>query len=144
KYEDFSPQKILNRIKKQGENLNVDCDILAQSVIGQIKDGITTTEIDDIIISESLGKIILDSDYSFFASRIAMSRDFRKTNKNRFSFNIDKEVKYDYLAYSTFKKTYQQGRETPQEMYGRIADYFGESDEEKQELFDMLVDKQIN
>lgn len=144
KEEDFSPQKILNRIKKQGEGLNVDCDVIAQSVIGQIKDGITTTEIDDIIISESLGKIILDSDYSFFASRITMTRDFRKTNKNRFSFDINKEVKFDYLAYSTFKKTYQQGKETPQEMYARIADYFGDDNTEKQELFDMLISKQIN
>lgn len=144
KYEDFAPQKILNRIKKQGENLNVDCDIVAQSVIGQIKDGITTNEIDEIIISESLGKIVLDSDYSFFAARIAMTRDFRKTNKNKYSFDINKDIKYDYLAYSTFKKTYQQGNETPQEMYARIADYFGETVEEKQELFDMLITKQIN
>jgi ribonucleoside-diphosphate reductase alpha subunit len=144
KYEDFAPQKILNRIKKQGEGLNVDCDIVAQSVIGQIKDGITTNEIDEIIISESLGKIVLDSDYSFFAARIAMTRDFRKTNKNRYSFDINKDIKYDYLAYSTFKKTYQQGNETPQEMYARIADYFGETTEEKQELFDMLITKQIN
>ena len=86
KLEDFSPNKILNRIKKQGEGLNIDCDILAQSVIGQIKDGITTNEIDEIIISEALGKIVLDSDYSFFAAKIKMSKDFRKTNKNRFSF----------------------------------------------------------
>ena len=144
KEEDFSPNKILNRIKKQGEGLNVDCDILAQSVIGQIKDGITTNEIDEIIISEALGKIVLDSDYSFFAARIKMSKDFRKTNKNRFSFDIDKDIKYDYLAYSTFIKTYQQGNETPQEMYARIADYFAETTEEKQELFDMLISKQIN
>lgn len=144
KVESFSPQKILNRIKKQGEGLNVDCDALAQSVIGQIRDGITTNEIDEIIISESLGKIVLDSDYSFFAARISMSKDFRKTNKNRFSFDINKEIKYDYLAYSTFKKTYQQGKETPQEMYGRIADYFGDDNIEKQELFDMLISKQIN
>jgi len=144
KEEDFSPNKILNRIKKQAEGLNIDCDTLAQSVISQIKDGITTNEIDDIIISESLGKIILDSDYSFFAAKIKMSKDFRKTNKNKFAFDINKEVNYDYLAYSTFKKTYQQGNETPQEMYARIADYFGESVEEKQELFDMLITKQIN
>lgn len=144
KVESFSPNKILNRIKKQGEGLNVDCDILAQSVIGQIRDGITTTEIDEIIISEALSKIVLDSDYSFFAARISMSKDFRKTNKNRFPFDIDKDIKYDYLAYSTFKKTYQQGNETPQEMYARIADYFAETNEEKQELFDMLITKQIN
>jgi ribonucleoside-diphosphate reductase alpha subunit len=144
KEESFSPNKILNRIKKQGEGLNVDCDTLTQSVIGQIKDGITTNEIDEIIISEALGKIVLDSDYSFFAARIALTRDFRKTNKNRFSFDIDKDIKYDYLAYSTFKKTYQQGNETPQEMYARIADYFGETTEEKQEMFDMLISKQIN
>jgi ribonucleoside-diphosphate reductase alpha subunit len=144
KEESFSPNKILNRIKKQGEYLNIDCDTLTQSVIGQIKDGITTNEIDEIIISEALGKIVLDSDYSFFAARIALTRDFRKTNKNRFPFDIDKDIKYDYLAYSTFKKTYQQGKETPQEMYARIADYFGETIEEKQELFDMLISKQIN
>ena len=144
KVESFSPNKILNRIKKQGENLNIDCDILAQSVISQIRDGITTNEIDEIIISEALAKIILDVDYSFFAARIAMSKDFRKTNKNRYSFDIDKDIKYDYLAYSTFIRTYQQGNETPQEMYARIADYFAETVEEKQELFDMLITKQIN
>jgi ribonucleoside-diphosphate reductase alpha subunit len=144
KVESFLPNKILNRIKKQGNNLNIDCDTLTQSVIAQIRDGITTNEIDEIIISEALSKIVLDSDYSFFAARIKMSKDFRKTNKNKFSFDINKDIKYDYLAYSTFIKTYQQGNETPQEMYARIADYFGEEVEEKQELFDMLISKQIN
>jgi len=141
---DFSPNKILNRIKKASEELDVDCDKLAQSVISQIKDGITTTEIDEIIISESLAKITLNNDYSFFASNIAMSRDFRVNKKNKFPFNIDKKVNYDYLAYSTFVKSYKQEDETPQEMYARIADYLGEDIDEKQELVDGLIEKQFN
>lgn len=141
---DFSPNKILNRIKKASENLDIDYDKLAQLVISQIKDGITTTEIDEIIISESLSKVTLNNDYSFFASNIAMSRDFRTSKKNKYLFNIDNKVNYDYLAYSTFVKSYKQGDETPQEMYARIAEYFGEDLQEKEELFDMLLNKQIN
>ena len=142
--EGFNPLKVLNRIKKSAEGLDIDYDKLAQSVISQIKDGMTTVEVDELIISESLAKVTLNNDYSFFASNIAMSRDFRNTRKGKFDFDISKKIIYDYLAYSTFKKSYQQKGETPQEMYGRIANYFGETYEEKQELFDMLVEKQLN
>ena len=142
--ESFAPQKVLNRIKKSAEGLNIDCDVLAQAVISQIKDKMTTNEVDELIISESLSKITTNNDYSFFASNIAMSRDFRTTRKNKFDFDISKKVDFDYLAYATFKKSYQQKGETPQEMYGRIANYFGEDVDEKQELFDMLVTKQLN
>lgn len=142
--EGFNPLKVLNRIKKSAEGLDIDYDKLAQSVISQIKDGMTTVEVDELIISESLAKVTLNNDYSFFASNIAMSRDFRNTRKGKFDFDISKKIIYDYLAYSTFKKSYQQKGETPQEMYGRIANYFGENSEEKQELFDMLVEKQLN
>lgn len=142
--EGFNPLKVLNRIKKSAEGLDIDYDKLAQSVISQIKDGMTTVEVDELIISESLAKVTLNNDYSFFASNIAMSRDFRNTRKGKFDFDISKKIIYDYLAYSTFKKSYQQKGETPQEMYGRIANYFGETSEEKQELFDMLVKKQLN
>lgn len=142
--EGFNPLKVLNRIKKSAEGLDIDYDKLAQSVISQIKDGMTTVEVDELIISESLAKVTLNNDYSFFASNIAMSRDFRNTRKGKFDFDISKKIIYDYLAYSTFKKSYQQKGETPQEMYGRIANYFGETSEEKQELFDMLVEKQLN
>lgn len=142
--EGFNPLKVLNRIKKSAEGLDIDYDKLAQSVISQIKDGMTTVEVDELIISESLAKVTLNNDYSFFASNIAMSRDFRNIRKGKFDFDISKKIIYDYLAYSTFKKSYQQKGETPQEMYGRIANYFGETPEEKQELFDMLVEKQLN
>lgn len=142
--EGFNPLKVLNRIKKSAEGLDIDYDKLAQSVISQIKDGMTTVEVDELIISESLAKVTLNNDYSFFASNIAMSRDFRNTRKGKFDFDTSKKIIYDYLAYSTFKKSYQQKGETPQEMYGRIANYFGETSEEKQELFDMLVEKQLN
>ena len=85
--ESFAPQKVLNRIKKSAEGLNIDCDVLAQAVISQIKDKMTTNEVDELIISESLSKITTNNNYSFFASNIAMSRDFRTTRKNRFAYN---------------------------------------------------------
>ena len=142
--ENFAPQKVLNRVKKAADGLDIDCDILAQAVISQIKDGMTTIEVDELMVSECLSKVITNNDYSFFAANIAITRDFRTTRKNKFDFDISKKINYDYLAYSTFKKSYQQKGETPQEMYGRIANYFGDSPEEKQELFDMLADKQLN
>lgn len=144
KTEDFNPSKILNRIKKASSELDIDYDKLAQIVISQVKDGMSTTEVDDLIISEGLSNITLNNDYSFFASNIAMSRDFRNIKKNKYEFDVNKEIKYDYLAYSTFKKSYQQDGETPQEMYARISNYFGENLEEKQELFDSLITRQIN
>ena len=49
----FQPQKILTRIKKQSKGLNVQPDILFQKVIPHIKDGMTATDIDEIIAFQS-------------------------------------------------------------------------------------------
>ena len=146
--QNFNPNKVLTRIKRTAKSLNlkVDSDKLSQKVIPQIQDGMTTNDIDNLVVIESLGSVYLHPDYSMLASAIEIDITQKNHDYKKFEIELDysRDYTYDYLAWSTFKKSYRDGVELPQEMYGRIASELGEEKEGKQYLYDMLSTKQIN
>jgi hypothetical protein len=77
----FMPNKILTRIKKQSKDLNVDPTLLFQEVIPLISDGMTTTEVDELIAFKAADKIILHPDYSVLGGRILLTRQAKLINK---------------------------------------------------------------
>lgn len=144
----FNPNKVLTRIKRTARSLNlkVDSDKLSQKVIPQIQDGMTTNDIDNLVVIESLGSVYLHPDYSMLASAIEIDITQKTHEYKEFDIELDysRDYTYDYLAWSTFKKSYRNGNELPQEMYGRIATELGEGLEDSQYLYEMLSTKQIN
>ena len=70
----FMPNKILVRLRQQSKNLNVNSDKLFQKVIPHIKDGMTATDIDEIIAFQSADLQIEHPDYAILGGRILISR----------------------------------------------------------------------
>tara|TARA_R110000851_G_scaffold251971_1_gene404444 strand:+ start:4493 stop:6649 length:2157 start_codon:yes stop_codon:yes gene_type:complete len=146
--QNFNPNKVLTRIKRTAKSLNlkIDPDKLSQKVIPQIQDGMTTDDIDNLVVIESLGSVYLHPDYSMMASAIEIDITQKNHTFKKFDIELDysRDYTYDYLAWATFKKSYRNGDELPQEMYGRISTELGESKEGSQYLYDMLSTKQLN
>lgn len=146
--QNFNPNKVLTRIKRTAKSLNlkIDSDKLSQKVIPQIKDGMTTNDIDNLVIIESLGSVYLHPDYSMLASAIEIDITQKEHEYKEFDIELDysRDYTYDYLAWSTFKKSYRNNNELPQEMYARIASELAEDNNSAQYLYDMLSTKQLN
>ena len=62
--QNFLPNKVLTRIKNQSKGLQIDIHNLFQKVIPLIQDGMTTTEIDEIIAFISADFVTTHPDYS--------------------------------------------------------------------------------
>lgn len=89
--------KITNRIKKQTYSLNLDfVDALevATKVVSGIYDGITTVELDNLAAETAASLNHAHPDYSYLASRIAITR-LHKTVSKKFSDVI--ESLYSYI-----------------------------------------------
>ena len=74
--------KILNRIKKQGKevNININYSSLTIKVIDQLYDGISTSKIDELTCEQCAALSTLHPDYSVLASRIFVSNHHKNTN----------------------------------------------------------------
>jgi len=74
--------KILNRIKKQGKEVNIEINYssLTIKVIDQLYDGISTSKIDELTCEQCASLSTLHPDYSILASRIFVSNHHKNTN----------------------------------------------------------------
>jgi len=153
--QNFNPNKVLTRIKRtaKSSNLKIDSDRLSQKVIPQIQDGMSTDDIDNLVVIESLGSVSLHPDYSMLASAIEIDITQKNHNYRDFDFELDysRDYTFDYLAWATFKKSYRNGDELPQEMYARIATSLSEdkiniapSYTTDKFMYEMLSTKQMN
>jgi len=146
--QNFNPNKVLTRIKRTAKSLSlkIDSDKLSQKVIPQIQDGMTTDDIDNLVVIESLGSVYLHPDYSMMASAIEIDITQKNHIFKKYDIELDysRDYTYDYLAWATFKKSYRNGDELPQEMYARIALEMAETKEDAQYLYEMLSTKQLN
>lgn len=119
KEEALSFDKILVRLRKlcydKGLPVieNIDTDIVAQKVIEQMYDGITSTQIDDLAANISISMSIDDPFYADLASRITVS-NLQKNTPNTFHKATDILYKGGivneiyYKACVKFKKDIQQ------------------------------------
>lgn len=143
----FSPNKILTRIKTQSRGLKIDTDSLFQEVIPLISDNISTTEIDEIIAFKSADKIIQHPDYSLLGGRILLSRQSKLIGKTLQPVDLT----YDFFAATTFLSKYSKkdNKKTPLElpscMYERVSGFLhSENVEEQRELLEELTSKRGN
>lgn len=145
-YQPFMPNKLLNRIKDQSKGLSIDSDLLFQEVVPLINDGISTTEIDEIIAFKSADKILDHPDYSLLGGRILMSRQSKLIGKPL--KNVD--LTYDFFAATTFLSKYSKKEnkknpiELPSCMYERISTFLHDDENDRKELLEDLESKLSN
>jgi ribonucleoside-diphosphate reductase alpha chain len=77
--EDVSFDKVLLRIKKQAEGLEVNPTLIAQRTLARIYDGVQTAELDELAAQLSISLVTTHPDYGTLASRIAITNHHRNT-----------------------------------------------------------------
>ena len=80
KSEDVSFDKVLQRIRKAAKGLQVNPDALAQQVLGQIIDGVHTSELDELTAQLAASLCTNHPDYGTLAARIAISNHHKQTS----------------------------------------------------------------
>ena len=89
--EEIAFDKILNRIKKLGQeaNIHINYQQLAMKVIDQLYDTISTTKIDDLAAEQCAAMSTLHPDYGTLAGRIVVSNHQKNTDES-FSKTMNK------------------------------------------------------
>ena len=90
--EDIAFDKILNRIKKLGNEVNIQINYssLAMKVIDQLYDKIPTSKIDELAADQCASLTTLHPDYGVLASRIVISNHQKNTDSS--FFNVVKKL----------------------------------------------------
>jgi ribonucleoside-diphosphate reductase alpha subunit len=143
----FMPNKILVRLKQQSKGLNVNSDKLFQRVIPLITDGMTATDIDEVIAFQSADLQIEHPDYAILGGRILISRQAKLLEVE--TKPVDDE--FDSFAASTFLKKYSMKNEDgvpveiPSMMHNRVANHlYPDSFKDRRKLLNELYEKKIN
>ena len=94
----FMPNKILSRIKTQSIGLSIKAEKLFQRVIPHIKDGMTATDIDEIIAFQTADLQIEHPDYAILGGRIFGLLGESGAGKSFIAYSICKSAqrKQDY------------------------------------------------
>ena len=146
KIQEFSPNKVLQRIKAQSKGLKVNIDNIFKSVIPHIQDNMSTTEIDELLAFTIADFIQDHPDYSTLASRILITRQGKLIGKEP----KDVDMQYDFFGTVTFLKKYsiKDDNGTPIElpscMYERVGYFFGIDEQEKEIFTKELMSKKIS
>ena len=77
--ESVSFDKVLRRIQKAGKDLHVQVDTLAQNIISQICDGISSSKLDELAAQLAASLSTLHPDYATLASRLTISNHHKNT-----------------------------------------------------------------
>jgi ribonucleoside-diphosphate reductase alpha chain len=80
--EEVSFDKVLERVRKQSEGLSVNPTAVAQKVLGQIYDGVKTTELDELTSQLGASLSTVHPDYGVLAARIAISSHQKNTDSS--------------------------------------------------------------
>lgn len=142
----FLPNKVYNRLKSLSKGLKVDVDKVFQKVIPNITDGITTTQLDELLAFTTADFIRFHPDYSILAARIIVTRQAKLIGVEP----EEVDLSYDFFGITTFLRTYSmkddKGNplELPSMMYNRVADFFGIDKAEADEFREELKSKRIS
>ena len=77
--EDVSFDKVLERIRRAADGLSVNPTALAQKILGQIYDGVTTTQLDELTSQLAASLATVHPDYGTLAGRIVISNHQKNT-----------------------------------------------------------------
>ena len=144
-FQAFMPNKILSRIKQHSKDLKVDSDQLFKQVIPLIYDGMTTTELDELIAFKAADKVITHPDYATLGGRLLLSRQSKLIGKELQPVDMT----YDFFAATTFLKKYSKKEgnvpiELPSCMYERVVNHLANSEKEKKMFIEELTNKRMN
>ena len=143
----FNPNKILTRLKQQSKGLKVDNHHLFQKVVPHITDGMTATDIDEIIAFQCADLSIQHPDYAVLGGRILISRQSKLLEVE----TMPVDDLFDTFAASTFLKKYSAKNsegipiEIPSMMHDRVAHHlYPDSFKDRRKLKSELSEKKIN
>lgn len=163
KQEDIKFDKITERLKKLSTHLNVTPHIVSQKVLSSVRDGISTSEIDEISADVCVSMMSEVPDYEILATRILVS-NLQKNCPKTFSSAMNqlglpyknglnkliqhkRDFDFDYFGIKTLMKMYlmrdRQGKiiETPQYMFMRVAMTVSHDDSTIEETYEALSTK---
>ena len=160
--EDLHLNKIQDRISNVAYDItlgklnNIDCDTLAIEVVQRLYNHISSTEIDEITATLSIGKTLTHPEYATLAGRIAISNMHKNVNQNflyamqQLNANEDINGEPAPLLNEKFMKVVKENADRIQEEIKDIRDYsieyFGFKTLERSYLmkkFDRVTKKRI-
>ena len=136
----------MQRIKKSSAGLTIDVDNIFKKIVPNIEDGMTTTAVDELLAFTIADFIQDHPDHSTLASRILITRQGKLIGKEP----EEVDMNFDFFGTVTFLKKYslkdenEVPLELPSMMYDRVADFFGETIEERNLFKQELKSKRIS
>lgn len=77
--EDVSFDKVLERVRRASDGLSVNATVISQKILGQIYDGVKTTELDELTSQLATSLTTQHPDYGILAARITVSNHHKNT-----------------------------------------------------------------
>lgn len=147
KLEDIAFDKILNRVKKLGQEVNIQINYssLVIKVIDQLYDSIPTTKIDELTAEQCASLSTQHPDYGILASRVVISNHqknteptFVKVMERLYFFHDFNGIHSPLLSYETWNIILQNANELESMLVDDrdyLIDYFGFKTLERAYLF---------
>ena len=110
-HEPVSFDKVLRRVQKAAKGLNVQVDTLAQNIISQICDGVTSSKLDELAAQLAASLCTLHPDYATLASRLTISNHHKNTP---FTFAQVVQTLRNQISVHTGKPVYYVSEELDQ------------------------------
>jgi ribonucleotide reductase alpha subunit len=154
--EDIAFDKILNRVKKLGQEVNIQVNYssLVMKVIDQLYDKIETTKIDELTAEQCASLSTQHPDYGILASRVVISNHQKNTNPSfvnvmdrLYFFNDSNGVHSPLLSHETWINITRNEEELEDMLVhdrDYLIDYFGFKTLERAYLFkinDVIVER---
>jgi len=154
--EDIAFDKILNRVKKLGQEVNIQINYssLVMKVIDQLYDKIETTKIDELTAEQCASLSTQHPDYGILASRVVISNhqkntspSFIKVMEQLYFFNDSNDSHSPLLSHETWLNIMKNSEELENMLdHNRdyLIDYFGFKTLERAYLFkinDVIVER---
>jgi hypothetical protein len=154
--EDIAFDKILNRVKKLGQEVNIQVNYssLVMKVIDQLYDKIETTKIDELTAEQCASLSTQHPDYGILASRVVISNHQKNTNPSfvnvmdrLYFFNDSNGVSSPLLSHETWINITKNQEELEDMLVhdrDYLIDYFGFKTLERAYLFkinDVIVER---
>ena len=129
--------KILNRIKKQGNDANLDLNYssLTMKVIDQLYDGISTSKIDELTCEQCAALSTQHPDYGILASRIFVSNHHKNTKSSFFEAMTDMNNILSFEIWNVIQYYQNELNEMIVDERDYLFDYFGLKTLERAYLF---------
>jgi ribonucleotide reductase alpha subunit len=154
--EDIAFDKILNRVKKLGQEVNIQVNYssLVMKVIDQLYDKIETTKIDELTAEQCASLSTQHPDYGILASRVVVSNHQKNTNSSfirvmekLYFFHDSNDSHSPLLSHETWLNIMKNSEELEKmldDSRDYLIDYFGFKTLERAYLFrinDVIVER---